>query len=88
MMKKLFSTNPNLTNTELTTNPKDLFKQWLFNFKIFQRMRDYSSITTDGKIDLKNAGSKKEKSKTRFIVFLIIIIFISLISASFYFGDS
>jgi len=51
-------------------------------------MRDYSSITSDGKIDLKNAGSKKEKRKTRLIVFLIIIIFISLISASFYFGDS
>ena len=29
-------------------------------------MRDYSSITSDGKIDLKNAGSKKEKCKTRF----------------------
>ena len=50
-------------------------------------MRDYSNIISDGKIDLKNAGSKKEKRKTRFIVFWIIIIFISLISASFYIGD-
>tara|TARA_B100000965_G_scaffold194170_1_gene162125 strand:- start:553 stop:708 length:156 start_codon:yes stop_codon:yes gene_type:complete len=51
-------------------------------------MRDYSSITSDGKIDLKNAGTKKEKRKTRLIIFLIIIIFVSLITASFYFGDS
>ena len=51
-------------------------------------MRDYSTITSDGKIDLKNAGSKKEKRKTRIILLLIILIFISLISASIYFGDS
>ena len=51
-------------------------------------MRDYSSITSNGKIDLKNAGSKEEKRKTRIIIFLILIMLFSLIIASFYFGDS
>ena len=31
-------------------------------------MRDYSSINSDGKIDLKNAGSKKEKRKWKTIL--------------------
>ena len=41
-------------------------------------MRDYSSINSDGNIDLKNAGSKKEKRKTRLIIFLIIIILLRM----------
>ena len=50
-------------------------------------MHDYSNFNS-GKIDLKNAGSKKEKKKTKIVLILIFAIFTPMIIFSFFFGDS
>ena len=47
-----------------------------------------NSHYNSGKIDLSNAGSKKEKRKTKIIIVILFVVFLSMLIASIFMGDN